>query len=666
MPERENDAKNARRGPVLVLVDRHPHSIYLMRSAMRKAQLLGAEWEAIPLPAKSLVEDEQPLLELPLVVRRKGGILTLIDEHRFFKNLTALIETRAREGTPPQAIVLAKDSGHTWRSLFGFDIEARLRRKFGRRMEITPIPLEEEVYFSPESWTSFFEFRLVDLFYTLLTLFAATCLIEMIYFIEPTVISPHNRNKVVIYFMAIAFVAGRYGLLPGLVAAFLSFFTLRFLYTPLPLYPGFISLTDGVNLGLYLFAAAFISIFLSQSRAQREVFVARAKRVQALFHLHWVTLVKRSRIGVVEALHRELARLFEAPVAFFLTTVKKPTELSEIFPLDTRLSADAIAALTECWKDAKITGWGTAYYSQSDWRFEPLMVDSGVLGVLGVELTPTLRHDRRFGRLMNAVANQAAHILERTEIGSMMEESRVREEREKLRSLLLSSVSHDLKTPLASIIGSLSVFRSMKQHLPEEHRTLLIDTAIEEAQRLDSFITNILDMTRIESGDLKFKSEWITPDQLLKDAQKRLRVRLAKHNFVTRPAERDIELLLDIMMTEQVLQNILDNAAKYTPAGTTIELWGGFEDEDYKVYVRDHGAGIPDGAVDRVFDKYARLHRADMQVAGTGLGLAICKSVMTAQGGNITAGNHPDGGAIFTLTLPKWRKIAVPPVEEVA
>ena len=279
------------------------------------------------------------------------------------------------------------------------------------------------------------------------------------------------------------------------------------------------------------------------------------------------------------------------------------------------------------------------------------------LGVLGIDLKDKPDVDAAFGQLFSNIADQTALILERLVIEHVAEDKRVQAEREQLRAMLLSSVSHDLKTPLASIIGSLSVIRSMDDKLTPEQRLMLMNNALDEAQRLDSFITNILDMTRLESGQIEFKKAWVRPVDIMRDILHRLRERLRHHRVVTTPIDSTIMVHIDGMMILQVLQNLLDNAAKYTPPGTEITVSCVVDDMGCRLEVRDRGPGIPDTHLDKIFDKYARLKRQDKQVAGTGLGLAIAKTIMKSQGGDIVATNHPDGGAVFTLSLPEWRYV---------
>jgi two-component system sensor histidine kinase KdpD len=235
----------------------------------------------------------------------------------------------------------------------------------------------------------------------------------------------------------------------------------------------------------------------------------------------------------------------------------------------------------------------------------------------------------------------------------------MREEREKLRSMLLSSVSHDLKTPLASIIGSLSVYKRMRksERLSPEIADELTETALDEAQRLDSFISNILDMTRIESGEIEFNKDWVTPYEPLAAIKKRLRQRLRYHKLEITTSETEYEVEMDQMMTEQILQNLIDNAAKYSPANTEIQVSFGPDGKGFSYKIRDQGKGIPDDKFEAIFDKYERLRLTDSQIAGTGLGLAICKASKEKQNARIEVSNHEDGGAVFTIWFPKYRNL---------
>jgi len=382
----------------------------------------------------------------------------------------------------------------------------------------------------------------------------------------------------------------------------------------------------------------------------------RELSTQALFTLYRITANAFTRQQALEKLQRTLSRMLEMDVAFFLPSVMKPERIDAAFPTGLSLFDNDCKALDVCWNEMKTTGVAAPFNPGTDWRFEPMLASSGEVGVLGVRPRHGQSLDPWYGRLLTAIADQTASALEHMELERSMEATRIREEREKLRSMLLSSVSHDLKTPLAGIIGSLSVHNTMGGRLTPERRDALLETALEEAHRLDSFITNILDMTRLESGKIEFHYEWHDVSSIIRQVVKRLQHRLRKYQLVVHSIPENIEVYMDMVMTGQVLQNLLDNACKYTPPGTAIDITSRRNEEGLFIDVHDHGEGLPSDKLAHVFDKYARIQKEDSQVAGTGLGLAICKSVMEAQGGWITAANHPQGGAIFTICLPRWRK----------
>ncbi len=499
-------------------------------------------------------------------------------------------------------------------------------------------------------------FRLQHVLYALLTVglaYIGALLLEEN--LPPAVFQMNNQNVVLLFVIACAFTAGRFGLLPGLVASFTSFLIVNYYFTP-PYYSlKFYSLTDILNLSLFLSAALCISFFTSQAREYAKKSAKRELNTQALFTLYRIASTSSSRWQALEKLQGTLSHMLGMDVAFFLPSALNLERIEPAFPKGITLSETERKALDVCWKETKTTGLASLFESGIQWRFEAMLAPGGKTGVLAVRPRKKEKLDMWFGRLLTAIADQTAAAIEHIELERAMETTRIREEREKLRSMLLSSVSHDLKTPLASIIGALGVCRNQGNQLTIENQKTLIETAFEEAVRLDSFITNILDITRLESGKIIFRHDWHNAEILVKAVIKRLGHRLRHHQVVILPCTKNIEIYADVTMTSQVIQNLLDNAYKYTPAGTRIEVRLYEEDKGFCYEVHDYGAGLPPDKLERIFDKYARLQMKDSQVAGTGLGLAICKAVMEAQGGTITAENHPESGAVFTLRLPQWR-----------
>ena len=229
---------------------------------------------------------------------------------------------------------------------------------------------------------------------------------------------------------------------------------------------------------------------------------------------------------------------------------------------------------------------------------------------------------------------------------------------------MLTSISHDLRTPLASILGSATSLKTQPEALDENAKREMIATIQEEAERLNRFIGNLLDMTRLESGAVVPRSSMADLSEIVGSALERTARILELHPVQVRLAPDLPMLNLDVVLFEQVLFNLLDNAGKYTPAGSLIRLQAQQEGGIVRLQIIDEGEGIPAADLDRIFDKFYRIHAADRRRAGTGLGLAICRGFVEAMGGGITAGNRADGpGAVFTLTLPVPGQIRPPAPE---
>ncbi len=644
---------------IACLVD-HPKAMTLLRTARTRALGMGSRWRAvfIETPEYGLRSEDgtlQRMRRLLTLAAEMGGEIAHIPADSVEKGIARVL---SEEREHLSLIVTSDGVTEGWlpsQQASSWDRALRLARK--QRVAIEIVPLSEPHYRKTVR-ERFRWVRLSHLIYALITvgvaLLGAT---ELEINLPPALFRINNQNVGLLFMIACAFVAGRFGLLPGLVASVASLLIVNYDFT-VPYYSlKFNNLTDMLNMSLFLAAAVLISLFTSQTRGYAEKAAKRELNTQALFTLYRLAANASSRKQALEELQEKLTRMLMMDVAFFLPPMLNPGAITPAYPEDTVLSESDKQALNICWKEMKTAGLFSPFYPQAAWRFEPMIAPGGEIGVLGVRPQRKGQIDTWFGRLLTAIADQTATVLEHIELERTMEATRIREEREKLRSMLLSSVSHDLKTPLASIIGALSIYRSQGKRLSLEKQETLIETALEESERLDSFITNILDMTHLESGKIEFKQDWGDMHAVIQHVIRRLEHRLRQHRLQLHPSVKNIEVLMDMMMVEQVLQNVLDNACKYTPPGTIIEIGCKVEEgNNFICEIHDHGAGLPPEKLDRVFDKYARLQKQDSQVAGTGLGLAICKAMMEAQGGSIAAANHPQGGAVFTLHLPKWRK----------
>jgi two-component system sensor histidine kinase KdpD len=271
----------------------------------------------------------------------------------------------------------------------------------------------------------------------------------------------------------------------------------------------------------------------------------------------------------------------------------------------------------------------------------------GVLVIAAAAKDAIQREDRD---LLEAFARQGALALARSRLLEQAQAAAVRVRTEELRSSLLSSVSHDLRTPLAAITGAISALRDEATGTDLGARRELLDTVAEEAGRLERLLANLLDMTRLESGGLEPKREWVPLEEIVGGALTRLEAQLAGREVRTEvPA--DLPLAFgDPVLLEQLVLNLLENAVKHTPAGTKIEIRAAAAGDALELEVADRGPGLAPGDETRVFEKFQRGARAG--AGGVGLGLAICRGIATAHGGSIHAENRPGGGASFRLLLP--------------
>jgi two-component system sensor histidine kinase KdpD len=253
--------------------------------------------------------------------------------------------------------------------------------------------------------------------------------------------------------------------------------------------------------------------------------------------------------------------------------------------------------------------------------------------------------------VLETCASQIALAIERDQLAEKARQAQVQAETERSRNTLLSSVSHDLRTPLAAICGASSSLLSQSANLNEHAQRELLHTIDDEGNRLARLVSNLLEMTRLESGTIELKRELCPIEEVVGSALSRMEARLKDRHVKADLPGGLPPLMLDVVMMEQVFINLLDNAAKHTPDGTGIELSAEASDKEMLVRVADHGPGIDEGDRQRVFEKFYRGGAAP-RPGGVGLGLAICRTIVEAHGGRISVADAPGGGAVFTIALP--------------
>lgn len=649
---------------VLVCVHTHTKSSTLLRTAIAEARKLDAEVSvlSITLPEKfrNDYDATERLSRTLQLAERMGAEVYQIPDKTVIGGIKKFLKEVENTQSSYTHIFIGQSELSKPFANIKVSLSERILRSLNDRYVVQVIPLLGTVKKNRLSNRYFFsKIRLDGIVFALLSVLVALGLSELIHSSVSDVewrLNTHNMTS--IFFVACMITSLKFGLFSGLFSILISFLFVNFFYIEPVREFAWAATQNSISTLLFLTSAIVVSFVGAYSRANTSALRIKEKRVQAFYRIYRLATQAKDQATAIKVLHNEIYDLLQTDIVFCLPNPSFKKEVIQQYPRKFDMGENELNALGFAWKELRSTGWGTVNSFGSHWRFEPITTPYSEIGILGVRIPKDMNLDTSFTRVLNTLVDQTANILERIEITKLIGESKIREEREKLRSMLLSSVSHDLKTPLASIIGSLSVYQSLrnsKRLTPQQARELT-DTAFDEAQRLDSFITNILDMTRIESGDIQFDIDWHDPNELLGRVVKRLRQRIKARKIVIQFTQEKCEVRMDSSMTEQVLQNLIDNAAKYSSSDTEIHVKANMKKDKFVFEIKDFGSGIPKEKLESIFDKYERLKQSDSQVAGTGLGLAICRSIMEKQGGTVIASNH-DNGAIFTVTFPKARPI---------
>jgi len=304
------------------------------------------------------------------------------------------------------------------------------------------------------------------------------------------------------------------------------------------------------------------------------------------------------------------------------------------------------------YQHGEVAGYGTEAYARTDAVYLPLITSQRTVGVLVVKPNEAdARMQPELRRMLEAFASLAAQAIERVNLVEATRQIELLQAAEKLQNALLNSISHDLRTPLVSITGALTTLEQNPDSLNPSTRNSLIVAAREEADRLNRLVGNLLDMTRLEAGVLKLKCEPCDVQDLIGVAIGQMENQLEERSIQVNIPDSIPLIGTDFVLIVHAIGNIIDNALKYSPTDSPIEIKAEMIGSEVHILVLDRGIGIPESDLDRVFDKFYRVQRAD-KVTGTGLGLAICKGIIEAHGGRIWATNREGGGTIVTCALP--------------
>jgi two-component system sensor histidine kinase KdpD len=456
-------------------------------------------------------------------------------------------------------------------------------------------------------------------------------------------------DLIMVYLLSIVVAAMRTGRGPSLLASVLSVAALDLFFVP----PYFTFAVSDVR-HLFTFAVMLvvglvISGLTARIRAQAASAREREQRTAALYALSRELASTRAVEELLGIATRHIGEVFRSQVVIVRPDVGG--RFTACPGGQYAIDVDELGVSRLAYEHRQRAGLGTSTRPGAAALYLPLIASRGPVGVLGIR--PTDRRSLEAPDQLHQLetfASQTALALERALLAEESQDARVRMETERLRNSLLSSVSHDLRTPLAAITGGVSaILRDGAALDPHAHRELL-ESVREEAERLNRLVQNLLEMTRLESGALQLSKDWHPLEEVVGAALHRLGQRLAGRRVTTRvPPELPLVAIDDVLI-EQVLVNLLDNALKYTAPGTPITILATATDLAVTVEVADRGPGLPPGQEDKVFEKFYRGQPGDGR--GTGLGLAICQGIVRAHGGRIWAQNLPEGGVAFLFRLP--------------
>jgi two-component system sensor histidine kinase KdpD len=445
-----------------------------------------------------------------------------------------------------------------------------------------------------------------------------------------------------------------FGLRPALATALLSVMAYNFFFLP-PLYS--LTITDPNNwlsFAILLLVAVTTANLAARVRAQADIAAARAALAGELYQFTGKLAAIASIDDILWAAAFQIASMLKMNVVILLPDKTKRLEIRVGYPPEDELDAQDLAAAMWSWEKGIAAGRNAETLPGAKRLFLPMRTGHGLVGVIGLmgqEGRGALSPDDR--RLLDSLLDQTALAVERSVLAAQIDEAQVRAEADKLRVAMLSSLSHDLRTPLASILGASTSLLSGKDLYDERQTHDLLSTIREEAERLDRFVGNLLDMSRLEAGVLGVKLETSQVSELVEMAVKRLTRRLASHRVVLDLPDDLPLVLIDPLLFEQAIANILDNASKYAPPQSTIEVRGKSDPSRVTLTIEDEGPGLPLDDLPHIFDKFYRAKAADRRVAGTGLGLAVARGFVEAFGGTLDASNRNErSGAVLTMTLP--------------
>ncbi len=637
---------------VLVCVNEHPSSTELVRRAKRMADGIRAPWTALYVESArhlSLSEPQKDRIADALRLAQRLGAETATVPGR---DIAGAVLEFARKNNVTQ-ILIGKSERSRWFEILNGSVVRDLMRQSGT-ISVTAVMAQADVPPStagvpaevkaPQSFGGYVWAALAV---------AATVGVALAF----NAIMAHAVGSIAMFFLIpVLLMAISFGQRPALFATVLSVLAYNFFFLP-PRYTFTISDPNNwLSFAVLLLVGVTVANLAARVRAQADIAATRATLASELYQFTGKLAAIAQIDDILWAAAFQIASMLKMSVVILLPDAKtKRIEIRAGYPPEDELDAQDLAAAMWCWEKGAAAGRGADTLPGAKRLFLPMRTGHGLVGVVGLmgeESRGLMSPDDR--RLLDSLLDQTALAVARSQLAAQIDEAQVRAEADKLRVAMLSSLSHDLRTPLASILGASTTLLSGTGLYDKQQTADLLATIREEAERLDRFVGNLLDMSRLEAGALGAKPETVQVQDLVDESLKRLARRLSDHRVV-RDVPDDLPLVTaDPLLAEQAIVNILDNAAKYAPSGSAIRVRARAEPMRVILTVEDEGPGIPTTDLPHIFDKFYRAKAVDRRAAGTGLGLAVARGFVEAFGGTLNAGNRGDRtGAVLTLTFPR-------------
>lgn len=451
----------------------------------------------------------------------------------------------------------------------------------------------------------------------------------------------------VLYFVALMITAVHLGRGPSILAAALAVAAYDFVFVP-PFHT--FSVSDGryvLTFGMMFGVGLFMSELTARIRRQELDARHREERTAALYALSRNLATVDDEQGIAEVVVHQAEGAFGIPAIVLRVDSHGEMHALSAAPSSTVLDSKDFEVARWTFEHARPSGFGTDTLNGANVLCVPLAVRGSALGVLALVPSAPLGAEQR--AFLDALARQSAFALERVRLATNARNAALRAKTEEARSALLSAVSHDLRTPLASITGAATALRD-DGGLAQSTRVELVESICDETERLERLVANLLDMTRLETGPVLLKRDWVPLEEMIGSALTRLERQLGERSIQIDLPETLSLLSVDPVLFEQVLVNLLENASRYTPPGTPLEIAAHTHEDTVVIEIRDSGRGFAPGTEERIFEKFYRGDHGS--AAGAGLGLPICRAIVEAHGGTITAENRATGGALVRIILP--------------